>query len=139
MENFTDAPSYCQHLKSLVDQLSNVGALMSNDRSVLQLLVGLTSAYTTIGSQIRYGDIFPLFYKAHSRLILEEAARAKRMEYKLESAVFFSSHSDPSDQYSGKNSGGRNNSRGGHSSGRGAGNSCNNRGNRGGSHRNSHR
>ncbi|GAU41159.1 hypothetical protein TSUD_282330 [Trifolium subterraneum] len=32
MEQFPNASSYCQHLKSLSDQLSNVGALVSNER-----------------------------------------------------------------------------------------------------------
>ncbi|KAG6763450.1 hypothetical protein POTOM_030866 [Populus tomentosa] len=70
MENFTDASSYCQHLKSLSDQLANVGAPVSNERLVLQLLSGLTDAYSNIGSQIRHGDSLPLFYKARSMLLL---------------------------------------------------------------------
>lgn len=139
MENFTGTPSYCQHIKSLVDQLSNIGALMSNDRLVLQLLVGLTDAYTITGSQIWHCDSFPLFYKAHSMVVLEEIAHAKRIESQPESAVFFSSHSVPSGQYSSNNSGGWNNSHGGHSSGRGTSNSCTSMGKSGGSHRNSHR
>jgi len=35
MKQFTDASSYCQHIKSLSDQLSNVGAPISNERMVL--------------------------------------------------------------------------------------------------------
>lgn len=35
MENFSNASFYCQHLKSLVNQLSNVEALVTNDRLVL--------------------------------------------------------------------------------------------------------
>ena len=50
MEDFADASSYCQHLKSLSDQLSNVGAPVSNERLVLQLLSGLTDAYAGVGS-----------------------------------------------------------------------------------------
>nr|TKS01192.1 hypothetical protein D5086_0000176750 [Populus alba] len=49
------ASSYCQHLKSLSDQLSNVG------------------------SPIRHGDSLPPFYKARSMLVLEETARMKRL------------------------------------------------------------
>jgi hypothetical protein len=61
MDQFPDASSlYCQHLKSVSDQLSNVGAPVSNERLVLQLISGLTDAYATLGSQIRHGDSLPL-------------------------------------------------------------------------------
>jgi len=66
MEQFPDASTYCQHLKSLSDQLSNVGASVSNERLVLQLIFGLTNAYATVGSQIRHEDSLPPFYKARS-------------------------------------------------------------------------
>lgn len=49
MENLANASSYYQHLKSLVDQLSKVDALVSNDRLFLQLITDLTYAYTNIG------------------------------------------------------------------------------------------
>ena len=63
MEQFLDASTYYQHLKSLSDQLSNVGAPVSNERLVLQLNYGLTDAYATVGSQIRHGESLPPFYK----------------------------------------------------------------------------
>ena len=63
MEQFPEAFTYCQHLKSLSDQLSNVGAPVSNERLVLQLNYGLTDAYATVGSQIRHGESLPPFYK----------------------------------------------------------------------------
>ncbi|KAF9684049.1 hypothetical protein SADUNF_Sadunf04G0077200 [Salix dunnii] len=89
MENFTDASSYCQHLKSLSDQLANVGAPVSNERLVLQLLSGLTEAYSNIGSQIRHGDSLPLFYKARSMLVLEETARMKKAAQSPPNSAFF--------------------------------------------------
>ncbi|XP_021741339.1 uncharacterized protein LOC110707620 [Chenopodium quinoa] len=49
MENFPNVLAYCQHLKSLSDQLKNVGSPVDNNRLVLQL-----------------------FYKARSMLVLEE-------------------------------------------------------------------
>ena len=72
MEQFPDASTYCQHLKSLSDQLSNVGAPVFNERLVLQLISGLTDAHATVGSQIRHGDSLPSFYKARSMIILEQ-------------------------------------------------------------------
>lgn len=52
MEQFQEASLYCQHIKSLSDQLSNVGALVSNERMMLQLVFGLSDAYVVVGSQI---------------------------------------------------------------------------------------
>lgn len=93
MENFFDASSYCQQLKSLNDQLSNVGAPISNERLVLQLVEGLTDAYTNVGTQIYHGDTLPLFYKARSMLVLEETSRAKRPDISPEPAAFVASSS----------------------------------------------
>lgn len=77
MENFSNASSYCQHLKSLVDQLSNiVGAPVTNDRLVLQLVSRLNDVDTQIG----HGNSLPIFYKACSIIVLEETARLKRIE-----------------------------------------------------------
>nr|GLL31546.1 hypothetical protein D5086_0000195000 [Ipomoea trifida] len=87
MEQFTDASSYCQHLKTLADQLSNVGAPVSNNRLVLQLVSGLTDAYATVGSQIRHEDPLPLFYKARSMIILEETAMAKKIASPYDTAL----------------------------------------------------
>jgi hypothetical protein len=61
MEQFPDASSYCQHIKSLSDQLSNVGAPVSNERMVLQFVYGLSDAYAIVGSQLRHSDTLPPF------------------------------------------------------------------------------
>lgn len=65
------ASSHCHHLKSLSDQLSNVRALVSNERRVLQLISDLKDAYVIVGSQIRHNNSLPLFYKAQSMSILK--------------------------------------------------------------------
>ncbi|WCJ39435.1 hypothetical protein M5689_020424 [Euphorbia peplus] len=80
MEIFNDVSSYCQELKSISDQLSNVGSPVSNDRLVLQMISGLTDAHDMVGSQIRHGDILPPFYKPRSMLVLEETARAQKSD-----------------------------------------------------------
>lgn len=117
MEQFPDASSYCQHLKSLSDQLSNVGAPVSNERLVLQLVSGLTDAYATVGSQIRHGDSLPPFYKARSMLVLEETARAKRATIPTDNSAFLISQDDNSagnrSQHHNRNNNHGNNSRGG--------------------------
>lgn len=94
MEQFPDASTYCQHLKSLSDQLSNVGAPVSNERLILQLIYGLTDVYATVGSQIRHGDSLPPFYKARSMIILEETAKAKKAENSSSNSAFVSSLDD---------------------------------------------
>ncbi|XP_021728478.1 uncharacterized protein LOC110695571 [Chenopodium quinoa] len=53
MEDFPNVSSYCQRLKSLADQLKNVGAPVSDNRMVLQLVGGLTKAYSGVGTLIR--------------------------------------------------------------------------------------
>ena len=78
MDQFSDASSYCQQIKSLSDQLSNVGAPVSNERMVLQLVYGLSDAYAAVGSQIRHYETLPPFYKARSMVVLEETTLAKR-------------------------------------------------------------
>ncbi|KAL3625820.1 hypothetical protein CASFOL_030349 [Castilleja foliolosa] len=45
LDNFANISAYCQALKSLSDQLSNVGAPISNDRLVLQLISGLNEQF----------------------------------------------------------------------------------------------
>ncbi|XP_057247228.1 uncharacterized protein LOC130589726 [Beta vulgaris subsp. vulgaris] len=78
MEDFPTASSYCQRLKMLADQLKNVGAPVSNNRLVLQLVAGLTEAYNGVGTLLRQSDPLPPFYQARSMLVLEEAGLAKK-------------------------------------------------------------
>ncbi|XP_074374667.1 uncharacterized protein LOC141715081 [Apium graveolens] len=78
MEDFPDASSYCQHLKSFSDQLSNIGYPVTKQRLVLQLVSGLTENYSGVATFIQQSDPLPPFYKARSMLVLEETSRAKR-------------------------------------------------------------
>jgi len=77
MEDFPTASAYCQRLKMLFDQLKNVGALVSNQRLVLQLVFGLTDAYKGVGTLIRQSNPLPQFYQARSMLTLEEPGLIK--------------------------------------------------------------
>ncbi|XP_010675552.2 uncharacterized protein LOC104891544 [Beta vulgaris subsp. vulgaris] len=77
MEDFSTVSAYCQRIKELSDQLKNVGSPVSNDRLVLQLVFGLTPAYSTVGTLIRQTSPLPLFYQARSMLILEEVGLAQ--------------------------------------------------------------
>ena len=77
MEDFSNVSAYCQRLKTLSDQLADVGAPVSNHRLVLQLISGLTGAYHGVATLIRQSNPLPLFYQARSMLTLEEAGLAQ--------------------------------------------------------------
>lgn len=61
MEDFPNASSYCQRLKVLYlsDQLKNVGAPFTNDRLVLQMVVGLTEACNGVSTLLRQTSTIP--------------------------------------------------------------------------------
>ncbi|XP_019420690.1 PREDICTED: uncharacterized protein LOC109330874 [Lupinus angustifolius] len=96
MENFPNVSSYCQRLKSIADQLKNVGAPVSDSRLVLQLVGGLAQPYRGVGTLVRQSNPLPPFYKARSMLTLEEAGLAK--EAATESAMLATSIDDGSPQ-----------------------------------------
>ncbi|KAJ9542336.1 hypothetical protein OSB04_028842 [Centaurea solstitialis] len=81
MEDFPNASAYCQKLKVLSDQLKNVGAPVSNNRLVLQMVAGLTEAYNGVGTVIRQSDPLPPFYQARSMLMLEEAGLTNKASH----------------------------------------------------------
>ncbi|GJX75409.1 hypothetical protein Tco_0314004, partial [Tanacetum coccineum] len=62
----------------LLDQVSNVGAPVSNNRLVLQLISGLNKGFDNVASFIQQSDPLPPFYEAHTRLILEETRKNKQ-------------------------------------------------------------
>ncbi|XP_074298265.1 uncharacterized protein LOC141629105 [Silene latifolia] len=77
MSDFPSVSAYCHRLKSLADQLKNVGSPVSETRLVLQMVSGLTDAYRNVGTIIRQRDPLPPFYQARSMLTLEEAGFSK--------------------------------------------------------------
>ena len=79
MEDFSNASAYCQRLKELSDQLKNVGALVSNNCLVFQMVVGLTEAYNGDATLIRQSDPLSPFYQARSMLTLEEVGLVKKV------------------------------------------------------------
>ncbi|XP_006574271.1 uncharacterized protein [Glycine max] len=93
MEIFPNASAYCQRLKSLVDQLKNVGVPVSESRLVIQLVSGLTSGYQGVGTLIRQSDPLPPFYQARSMLTLEKVGLAKEVATGSESAMVVASQS----------------------------------------------
>uniref|UniRef100_A0A3Q7J8R6 Integrase catalytic domain-containing protein n=1 Tax=Solanum lycopersicum TaxID=4081 RepID=A0A3Q7J8R6_SOLLC len=96
MENSPNASSYCQHLKSLADELKNVRALVSDSRMVLHLTGGLTRAYRGAGTLIHQSNMLPPFYKARSTHVLKEIGIEK--EAATESSMVAASSDDSSDE-----------------------------------------
>ncbi|KAK4718389.1 hypothetical protein R3W88_016727 [Solanum pinnatisectum] len=95
--DFSNVSAYCQHLKSLADQLKNVGSPVANDRLVLQLVSDLTEPYQGVATFIRQRDPLPQFYQARSMLTLEEAGRAKKAAQSSSVALIARSSEGPPD------------------------------------------
>ncbi|XLR04576.1 hypothetical protein S83_070774 [Arachis hypogaea] len=87
MADFPNVSAYCQHLKSLSDQLKNVGSPVDNNRLVLQLVSSLTELYKGVATLIRQSDLLSQFYQARSMLTLEEAGLAKKAAHSSSSAM----------------------------------------------------
>ncbi|XP_021741043.1 uncharacterized protein LOC110707328 [Chenopodium quinoa] len=87
LEDFPNVSAYCQRLKSLADQLKNVGAPVLDSRLVLQMVGGLTKAYSGVGTLIRQSNPLPAFYQARSMLTLEEVGLAKDASQGSDSAM----------------------------------------------------
>ncbi|KAE9607939.1 hypothetical protein Lalb_Chr09g0335481 [Lupinus albus] len=116
MEDFPNASAYCQRLKMLSDQLKNVGAPVSNQRLVLQLVSGLTDAYKGVATLIRQSNPLPPFYQARSMLTLEEAGLIKMAATRSNTAMVATQSKNfdelfPSSENSSHNRGGK---KGGH-------------------------
>ncbi|XP_074293657.1 uncharacterized protein LOC141620770 [Silene latifolia] len=77
MGDFSFVSAYCQRLKALSDQLKNVGSPVTNNRLVLQLILGLSPAIKELETLIQQSDPLPQFYRTRSMLTLEEAGLAK--------------------------------------------------------------
>lgn len=139
MEDFPNVSAYCQRLKELLYQLKNVGAPVSNNRLVLQIVAGLSEAYNGVATLIRQSDPLPQFYQARSMLTLEEAGLMKKVATSGGAAMMARETSDSPSlsknyqqnrnnhggkhgqnrQNSGKNNGGRGSGKNSRGSGRG--------------------
>ncbi|XP_071689110.1 uncharacterized protein [Rutidosis leptorrhynchoides] len=79
LDDFANVSTYCQEIKSLADQLMNVGDKVSNERMVLQLIARLNDNFDTVETYFTQLDKLPSFYEARSKLILEETRKQKQM------------------------------------------------------------
>ncbi|XP_021991898.1 uncharacterized protein LOC110888692 [Helianthus annuus] len=75
LDAFPNMAAYCQQVKHLADQLSNVGAPVNNQRLVTQLLAGLTEAYDSISTVLQNREPLPDFSECRSRLTMAETTK----------------------------------------------------------------
>ncbi|XP_071698967.1 uncharacterized protein [Rutidosis leptorrhynchoides] len=78
LDDFPDVSAYCQQIKSLADQLKNIGDKVTYERMVLQLIAGLNDNFDTVGTYFTQLTDLPSFYEARSKLILEETRKQKQ-------------------------------------------------------------
>ncbi|XP_074293032.1 uncharacterized protein LOC141619924 [Silene latifolia] len=109
MDNYSNVSAYCQALKMIADQLSNVGSPVPETRLVLQIVTHLSEGYDSVATIIQQSDPLPSFYKARSMLTMEEARKAKSAATPSDNAlVATSSNSKPT--YTSNNGGNSSNS-----------------------------
>ncbi|KAG7600292.1 GAG-pre-integrase domain [Arabidopsis suecica] len=69
--------TYCQKLKTLSDQLSNLDSPVTNRNLVMHLLNGLSDKFDNITNVIKHKSPFPTFIEARSMLTMEEKRLTK--------------------------------------------------------------
>ncbi|GKB72181.1 retrovirus-related pol polyprotein from transposon TNT 1-94, partial [Tanacetum coccineum] len=120
LDDFPNVSAYCQEHKMLADQLSNVGAPVTNQRLVLQLITGLNESYDDVATIIQHTNPLPPFYEARSKLILKETRKAKQATTAAITAGTASRASHGNGTSNGRGHGGRTGGRG-NGGGRGRG------------------
>ncbi|KAL9230753.1 hypothetical protein vseg_006065 [Gypsophila vaccaria] len=80
LESLSSLDGYCQRLRELVAQLSDVDAPVFDQRLILQLVRGLPSSYDTVTSYIN--QILPNFETARNMLELEQQRQLHRDDHR---------------------------------------------------------
>lgn len=70
--------AYCQQLKDIYNQLSNVDEKVFDHEMVFQLVVGFSKEFDMVASLIQQSKPLPSFAKACSMVLLEETCRAQQ-------------------------------------------------------------
>ncbi|XP_062080115.1 uncharacterized protein LOC133784858 [Humulus lupulus] len=78
LADFSTKNVYCNHLKSLADQLANVGAPVNDQSMVLRMLQGLTEQYSNFFIVMQNKKSLLSFATARSKLALEETTILER-------------------------------------------------------------
>ncbi|XP_076924824.1 uncharacterized protein LOC143587408 [Bidens hawaiensis] len=77
LDNLSNASAYCQELKLLADQLSDVDAPVDDTKLVMQLITGLNEQYESFASLLSNTKPLPTFYEARSQLLYEADRKAQ--------------------------------------------------------------
>ncbi|CAH9145021.1 unnamed protein product [Cuscuta epithymum] len=80
LDQFSSIDAYCRTLKTLSDDLANVGAPVDNRRLVLRLVNGLNGQFESVASFIQQQVPLPSFFTARSMLTLDESRRAQHVD-----------------------------------------------------------
>ncbi|KAK1430107.1 hypothetical protein QVD17_12618 [Tagetes erecta] len=94
ISDFPNVSAYCQSLKMISDQLTNVGAPVTNNTLVLQLISGLNGEYDGIAMLLQQRDPLPDFYEARSKLIMEETRKSNQVTTKDTALAATTDHRD---------------------------------------------
>ncbi|XP_022023574.1 uncharacterized protein LOC110923826 [Helianthus annuus] len=86
LEQFPSMMAYCQALKVIYDQLTNVGSPITEEQLVLQLLMGLTEAYESTATIIQQTSPLPDFYETRSRLCMAETRKVNQVRNAAQAA-----------------------------------------------------
>ncbi|XP_071741080.1 uncharacterized protein [Rutidosis leptorrhynchoides] len=79
LDSYPNVTAYCQALKTIDDELADVGPSLEEDHIILQLIIGLNNNYDHVGSQISNTKPLPSFYEARSTLIMEESCKQQQV------------------------------------------------------------
>nr|XP_043620210.1 uncharacterized protein LOC122592065 [Erigeron canadensis] len=75
LDQFITMSAYCQAMKVIFDQLSNVGSPVTEEQLVLQILTGLNEQYENAADSIQQTKPLPNFYETRSRLCMTETRK----------------------------------------------------------------
>ncbi|XP_022004170.1 keratin, type I cytoskeletal 10-like [Helianthus annuus] len=78
--------AYCQALKVIFDQLTNLGSPITDEQLVLQLLTGLNDQYENTASVIQQMKPLPDFYDTRSRLCMAESRKLNQVRHAARTA-----------------------------------------------------
>ncbi|KAI3517238.1 hypothetical protein L1887_16451 [Cichorium endivia] len=88
LEAFSSIHEYTSRIKSLADQLANVGNPLSETKMVLQMISGLTKReYDTVATLIQQIDLLPSFNKACFQFLLEETRRKNQSSHSTHALI----------------------------------------------------
>ncbi|XP_056698268.1 uncharacterized protein [Spinacia oleracea] len=72
---------HCLELKTLADQLADIGAPVSNNRLVLRIIAGLNANYDGMTISFSRAKPIPPFIEARSSLCMEERRKVHQVEH----------------------------------------------------------